>query len=83
MTERRPIHETLQRWASFFSSSSLSAFSSGHGRARDVFLENLAQRPALSIGMRRVTTGRNRERWTQAILPVSDCDSSVSVRADI
>jgi hypothetical protein len=48
-----------------------------------VLVENLAQCLALSIGMRRVTTGRNRERWTQAILPVSDCDSSASVRADI
>jgi len=33
--------------------------------------------------MRRVTTGHNGERWTQLILPVSDCGISASVRAGI
>jgi len=34
-------------------------------------------------GTRRVTTGRNGERWTRAILPVSAHDINASVRANI
>jgi len=41
--------------------------------------------PAFAVdpGTRRVTTGRNGERWTRAILPVSAHDINESVRANI
>jgi hypothetical protein len=46
-------------------------------------LEPSAEFGVIAAGTRRVSTGRNGDRWTQLILPVSNCGSNASVRVGI
>jgi hypothetical protein len=52
-----------------------------HSLRLDAPIRNVAANGALFEACR-VATGRNGERRTQLILPVSGCDSNASVRAD-
>jgi hypothetical protein len=50
---------------------------------REKTTEPTARYGVIAAGTRRVSTGRNGDRWTQLILPVSNCGSNASVRVGI